>query len=85
MDIALFILIGLGIGWLARVVLEDRGFGRKGNVVAGIVGALVGGLLFKVLMAIVEALAPQVAALFGAVLLIAIGNQRVKKKASGKL
>lgn len=82
MDITAFILIGLAIGWAARMVLDDRGFGRKGNVIAGVVGALVGGLLFKGLIVIVQALAPAVAAVLGGVLLIVIGNQKIKKKGS---
>ncbi len=82
MDIVVFALIGLAIGWAARIVLEDGGFGKNGNVIAGVIGGLAGGLLFKFLIVVVKTLAAPVAALIGAALVIAVGAQRANRKSS---
>ena len=49
MDISLtvFLVIGFSVGWLARRMMKDRGYGRIWDIVAGIIGALLGGMLFS--------------------------------------
>jgi uncharacterized membrane protein YeaQ/YmgE (transglycosylase-associated protein family) len=42
-----FIAIGVVIGWLARRMMKDAGFGRVWDIVAGIIGALLGGVFFS--------------------------------------
>ena len=45
MAILLWILIGLGAGWLATELLDGR-HRRPGNLMSGLGGGFVGGLLF---------------------------------------
>ena len=49
MNIIAFILVGLVAGWLAGLIVDDRGFGFFGDVIVGIIGAFVGGYLLDVL------------------------------------
>lgn len=46
-DLMWFLLIGLCAGWLAGMFTNGRGFGVRGNMIVGVVGALVGVLLLK--------------------------------------
>lgn len=45
-QMAWFLLIGLGAGWLAAVIVKGHGFGVLGNLIVGAIGAVVGGWLF---------------------------------------
>jgi uncharacterized membrane protein YeaQ/YmgE (transglycosylase-associated protein family) len=47
--VLIFLLIGLGAGWLAGKIVKGRGFGLVGNTLLGVVGALVGMVLFMLL------------------------------------
>ena len=44
-----FLLIGLAAGWLAGMILRDRGMGLLKNLVVGVIGAYVGGYLSNAL------------------------------------
>ncbi len=46
MAIFLWIVIGLIAGWLATLLLGERGGGLPNNLVLGLAGAVVGGFLF---------------------------------------
>jgi len=45
-----WLIAGLMAGWLAGQVMKGRGYGVRGDIVVGIVGAFLGGLLFSFLM-----------------------------------
>jgi uncharacterized membrane protein YeaQ/YmgE (transglycosylase-associated protein family) len=45
----IFITIGAVLGWLAGVLMKERGPGLLGNIIIGIVGAIAGGVLFGLL------------------------------------
>lgn len=49
MDLILFLLIGIGAGFLAGKLMKGRSFGLGGNLVVGIIGALLGGKLLGLL------------------------------------
>ena len=40
--LAALLLAGLAAGWLAGLVTRGSGFGRSGNMLAGLIGALIG-------------------------------------------
>ncbi len=46
MAIVLWSVIGLLAGWLATLLLGERGGGLPNNLVLGLAGAVVGGFLF---------------------------------------
>jgi uncharacterized membrane protein YeaQ/YmgE (transglycosylase-associated protein family) len=80
MDIALFIVIGIAVGWIACVLMETKGMGLWASVGMGAAGGLVGGLVFKVVVAIVQALVPHIAALVGALVAVMGGRQFMRKR-----
>jgi uncharacterized membrane protein YeaQ/YmgE (transglycosylase-associated protein family) len=41
--LALWVLVGLLAGWLARVVVKHGGYGMREDLFLGLVGSLVGG------------------------------------------
>ena len=45
MSLVWFLLIGLGAGWLAALLMRGRGFGCIGNLLVGVIGALIGGVV----------------------------------------
>lgn len=45
----IFIAIGAAAGWVAGILMKERGFGLVGNIIIGIIGAIAGGLLFSLL------------------------------------
>lgn len=45
----IFIAIGAAAGWLAEILMKERGFGFLGNIIIGITGAIAGGFLFGLL------------------------------------
>lgn len=47
MESILFVVIGLGFGWLAGRYVKNTGFGVAGDLITGVAGALIGGLMFK--------------------------------------
>ncbi len=47
-SLVMYLLIGLFAGWLAGRLTEGHGFGLKGNLIVGAIGALVGGYLCSV-------------------------------------
>ena len=40
-------IIGLIAGWIAGMIMHDRGFGILGNIVVGVIGALIGGFVLN--------------------------------------
>ena len=47
--IAILFLVGIVSGWLAGLVTRGSGFGLRGNIVAGIIGAFAGSYLLGAL------------------------------------
>ena len=47
--LAMWVVVGLVVGWLARYVLKSGGYGLKEDLVLGLVGSIVGSWLFWVL------------------------------------
>ena len=47
MSVILWIIIGLGAGWLANLILGSDGGGLFYKLAVGLVGAIVGGFLFE--------------------------------------
>ena len=41
--LALWVLVGLLAGWLAEVVMKQGGYGKREDLLLGLVGSLVGG------------------------------------------
>ena len=48
-SLLIFLAVGALVGWIAGVIVKERGFGVIGNIILGIVGAVVGGFLFGLL------------------------------------
>ncbi len=46
MDILIFILIGLFAGWVASIIVQNKGFSFIGDLFIGLIGAVAGGLMF---------------------------------------
>ena len=44
--LVLWVLVGLLAGWLAGIVMKPGGYGRKEDIVLGLVGSLVGGIVW---------------------------------------
>ena len=66
-----FILIGLGAGFLAGMIVKGGGFGIVGNLIVGVIGALLGGFVFGLLGISASGRAGQlVSASVGAILLL---------------
>lgn len=80
MDIAVFIIIGVAVGWASWFLMDGNVFGPWGSLGVGAAGGLVGGIIFKVIMAIVQALVPPIAAVLGAALAVTIGAQFMAKR-----
>ena len=47
--LAMWVVVGLVVGWLARYVLKSGGYGLKEDLMLGLVGSIVGSWLFWVL------------------------------------
>jgi len=47
LQIVIWLVIGIIMGWLARVLLKRRGFGLTGDVIIGIIGAFLGNLIIR--------------------------------------
>ena len=47
--LAMWVVVGLVVGWLAGYVLKSGGYGLKEDLVLGLVGSIVGSWLFWVL------------------------------------
>ncbi|MCP2520054.1 GlsB/YeaQ/YmgE family stress response membrane protein [Candidatus Aminicenantes bacterium AC-335-B20] len=45
LQIVIWLVIGIIMGWLARVLVKRRGFGLTGDVIIGIIGAFLGNLI----------------------------------------
>jgi uncharacterized membrane protein YeaQ/YmgE (transglycosylase-associated protein family) len=43
---ALWVVVGLAAGWLARFVMKSGGYGLKGDLILGLVGSIVGSWMF---------------------------------------
>ena len=68
-----FLLIGLGAGWLAGLIVKGAGFGIKGNLIVGVLGALLGGFLFDLVgLSASTRIASLIAATAGAIALLFI-------------
>ncbi len=80
MEIATFILIGIAVGWTARVLLERKGMGLWLSIGVGAAGGLLGGIVFEVIVRIVQALVPAIAALLGAIVAVMAGGQIMRKR-----
>ena len=73
MDLILFLIIGLLAGWLGGRLLNERGFGRPGNLLVGVAGAVIGGFLFdQVGLATGGVLGSLIMALVGALALLSL-------------
>ena len=44
--LALWVAVGLVAGWLAGFVMKQGGYGRKEDILLGLVGSLVGGIVW---------------------------------------
>jgi len=42
----MWVVVGLGVGWLAGFVMKSGGYGLKGGLILGLVGSIVGSWLF---------------------------------------
>jgi uncharacterized membrane protein YeaQ/YmgE (transglycosylase-associated protein family) len=42
----MWVVVGLGVGWLAGFVMKSGGYGLKGDLILGLVGSIVGSWLF---------------------------------------
>jgi len=80
MDILLFIIIGIAVGWISCVLVETKGMGVWFSVGLGAAGGLIGGIVFKIVVAIVQALVPHLAALVGAMVAVLGGRQYMRKR-----
>jgi len=49
MEFVWFILIGLTAGWMAGQLKAGSGFGVRGDIIVGLIGALLGGFVFRTL------------------------------------
>ncbi len=47
--VAIVVVMGLGAGWLAGIVLKDGGYGLTGDILLGLGGSIVGSWLFRAL------------------------------------
>jgi uncharacterized membrane protein YeaQ/YmgE (transglycosylase-associated protein family) len=47
--LAMWVVVGLVVGWLAGYVLKSGGYGLKEDLILGLVGSIVGSWLFWVL------------------------------------
>lgn len=47
MEVILFLIVGLAIGWFARFLMKGSSYGLTGDIIVGVLGALIGGLLFR--------------------------------------
>ncbi len=43
---AMWVVVGLAAGWLARFVMKSGGYGLKGDLILGLVGSILGSWLF---------------------------------------
>lgn len=48
-SLIMILVIGGIAGWIAGLIMKNRGFGILGNVVVGVIGAVVGGFVFGLL------------------------------------
>lgn len=46
-SISLFVMIGLGAGWLAGQIVQGHEFGLVGDLIVGLCGAVLGGVLYQ--------------------------------------
>jgi uncharacterized membrane protein YeaQ/YmgE (transglycosylase-associated protein family) len=49
MDIIVFLLIGLVVGWIASVLVEGESKGGIRSIGVGIIGALLGGYIYRII------------------------------------
>ena len=69
----IFLLIGAVAGWLAGRIMKAGGFGLLGNMVVGVIGSEIGGWVFFLLgIRAVGLIGSIIAAVVGAIILIAI-------------
>ncbi len=45
LQIVVWLVIGIIIGWISRILVRRRGFGLTGDVIIGIIGAFLGNLI----------------------------------------
>ena len=79
-----YLLIGLGAGWLANLILKGRGSGLIVKLVVGIVGGVLGGWIFSLFgLFAVGTIGSIVTSVVGAIVLLwivaAVGNKKEKK------
>ncbi len=48
MNIIIFLVIGILVGWLAGVIVKGHGLGTLGDMVVGVIGSFVGGFIFDI-------------------------------------
>jgi len=44
--LAMWVVVGLAVGWLAGLIMRRGGYGLKGDLILGLVGSILGGWLF---------------------------------------
>ncbi|HSC71685.1 MAG TPA: GlsB/YeaQ/YmgE family stress response membrane protein [Candidatus Methylomirabilis sp.] len=44
---AMWVVVGLVVGWLAGYVLESGGYGLRGDLILGLVGSVAGSVIFR--------------------------------------
>lgn len=74
MEVILFLIVGLAIGWFARFLMKGSSYGLTGDIIVGILGALIGGLLFRYSMLYLQGglLVAIIVSMFCAILLLFI-------------
>ncbi len=82
MHILYFLLIGLAAGWLAGLIMKEKGLGILGSLIVGCVGAFIGGWVLEFFGIFIEhgVIGSLIAALLGALILLWIINLIRKKK-----
>jgi uncharacterized membrane protein YeaQ/YmgE (transglycosylase-associated protein family) len=68
MSLFLWMVLGAIAGWLASLVMKDRGYGQMAETVLGIAGAVAGGILTGLLLGMNTASGFNIETLAGAVL-----------------
>lgn len=81
MHIIYFLLIGLAAGWLAGLIMKEKGLGVLGSLIVGCVGAFLGGYLLEFVDIHVYGIIGRLAAaLLGAIILLWVISLIRKKK-----
>jgi uncharacterized membrane protein YeaQ/YmgE (transglycosylase-associated protein family) len=76
--VATSVLVGLLAGWLAGRIMQDGGYGLKGDMILGLAGSIAGGWIFRIMGASPEAgMAVLVVVAFGGAALVIVGQRKI--------